>query len=108
MTISVLVGYLYYFVYSFVAKRYHPTELANYHYYTALVIALSFFDLMALWSLAMTYFGGPGYVSDYFKAIEIDDNQFDTKADKEDRTYALHLVNKREDKEEVEGQEDEE
>ena len=39
--------------------------------YYSLAALFTFLDLMSMWSLLKVFFSNPGYVSDYFKSIQI-------------------------------------
>jgi len=56
------------FVTNFVAERIENdlSNLTEQYYLASIVLTLTFFNVMAIWSFLMTYFGGPGYVCTYF------------------------------------------
>ena len=95
LTVAILVMYFANYVFVYVPKKIDE-DLTNVHKqleYTVFVVVIVICDVMAFWSLAKAYMGGPGYVSDYFRCERVRDRFFEGSTESENRqeetTYAL-------------------
>jgi len=74
ITVAILLVYFFYFVFIYQHNE-MDQDFNNQHIklrYTFFVAVLIFCDVMALWSLATIYIGGPGYVNDNFRCERIE------------------------------------
>lgn len=75
LAVCLLATYHLYYVFVYVPERLsdHSTNLSDHFGYTAFICILTYCVTMAYLSLLAAYAGGPGYVSQYFKAEPLED-----------------------------------
>ena len=60
------------FMFHYVVKKI-DTDDSFLYYFEAVVFIWSY--IMAIWCLAKTYFGNPGYVKDYYFSVKLEDSE---------------------------------